>query len=88
LLAPGPASETLPEIMPEIARDRLNRMERVYPEQQPANFGVSGRRFRFEPAGGFGGNRQAISVQSGTLLRGVSGPALANRRCVTQPNLL
>jgi len=34
-----------------------------------ANFGVSGRRFRFKPAGGFGGNRQAISVQSGTPLR-------------------
>jgi hypothetical protein len=31
-----------------------------------ANFGVSDRRFRFKPAGGFGGNRQAVSVQSGT----------------------
>ena len=33
-----------------------------------ANFGVSDRRFRFKPAGGFGGNRQAVSVQSGTPL--------------------
>ena len=34
-----------------------------------ANFGVSDRRFRFKPAGGFGGNRQAVSVQSGPLSR-------------------
>jgi len=34
-----------------------------------ANFGVSDRRFRFKPAGGFGGNRQAVSVQIGTPLR-------------------
>jgi hypothetical protein len=38
-------------------------------DQHDANFGVSGRRFRFKPAGGVGGNRQAISVQSGTPLR-------------------
>jgi hypothetical protein len=40
----------------------------------PANFGVSDRRFRFKPAGGFGGNRQAVSVQSGTPLRMGFGP--------------
>src|SRR2546425_316453 len=40
-----------------------------------ANFGVSGRRFRFKPAGGFGRNRQAVSVQSGTLLRRGFGAA-------------
>ncbi|HEY6993261.1 MAG TPA: response regulator [Xanthobacteraceae bacterium] len=34
-----------------------------------ANFGVSGRRFRFKPAGDFGRNRQAVSVQSGTPFR-------------------
>jgi hypothetical protein len=39
-----------------------------------ANFGVSDRRFRFKPAGGFGGNRQAVSVQSGTPLRMRFGP--------------
>src|ERR1700747_3288473 len=39
-----------------------------------ANFGVSDRRFRFKPAGGFGGNRQAVSVQSGTPLRMDFGP--------------
>src|SRR6202045_1529867 len=39
-----------------------------------ANFGVSDRRFRFKPAGGFGGNRQAVSVQSGTPLRMGFGP--------------
>jgi hypothetical protein len=39
-----------------------------------ANFGVSDRRFRFKPAGGFGGNRQAFSVQSGTPLRMGFGP--------------
>jgi hypothetical protein len=38
------------------------------------NFGVSDRRFRFKPAGGFGGNRQAVSVQSGTPLRMGFGP--------------
>jgi hypothetical protein len=30
------------------------------PRHQRANFGVSDRRFRFKPAGGFGGNRQAL----------------------------
>ena len=44
----------------------------AYPEC--ANFGVSDRRFRFKPAGGFGGNRQAVSVQSGTPLRMGFGP--------------
>jgi hypothetical protein len=39
-----------------------------------ANFGVSDRRFRFKPAGGFGGNRLAVSVQSGTPLRMGFGP--------------
>ena len=39
-----------------------------------ANFGVSDRRFRFKPAGGFGGNRQVVSVQSGTPLRMGFGP--------------
>jgi hypothetical protein len=39
-----------------------------------ANFGVSDRRFRFKPAGGFGGNRQAVSVQSATPLRMGFGP--------------
>ena len=39
-----------------------------------ANFGVSDRRFRFKPACGFGGNRQAVSVQSGTPLRMGFGP--------------
>src|SRR5580704_5587100 len=39
-----------------------------------ANFGVSDRRFRFKPAGGFGGNRQAVSVQNGTPLRMGFGP--------------
>src|SRR3954447_569758 len=39
-----------------------------------ANFGVSDRRFRFKPAGGFGGNRQAVSVQIGTPLRMGFGP--------------
>ena len=39
-----------------------------------ANVGVSDRRFRFKPAGGFGGNRQAVSVQSGTPLRMGFGP--------------
>src|SRR5258708_31328323 len=34
-----------------------------------ANFGVSDRRFRFKPAGGFRGNRPAVSVQSGTPVR-------------------
>jgi hypothetical protein len=42
--------------------------------QMGANFGVSDRRFRFKPAGGFGGNRQAVSVQSGTPLRMGFGP--------------
>jgi hypothetical protein len=37
-------------------------------------FGVSDRRFRFKPAGGFGGNRQVVSVQSGTPLRMGFGP--------------
>src|SRR5690348_11173098 len=41
---------------------------------QGAHFGVSDRRFRFKPAGGFGGNRQAVSVQSGTPLRMGFGP--------------
>src|SRR4051794_4969011 len=41
---------------------------------QYANFGVSDRRFRFKPAGGFGGNRQAVSVQIGTPLRMGFGP--------------
>ena len=41
---------------------------------EAANFGVSDRRFRFKPAGGFGGNRQAVSVQSGTPLRMGFGP--------------
>ena len=41
---------------------------------QIANFGVSDRRFRFKPAGGFGGNRQAVLVQSGTPLRMGFGP--------------
>src|SRR3954451_20484259 len=39
-----------------------------------ANFGVSDRRFRFKPAGGFGGNRQPVSVQIGTPLRMGFGP--------------
>ena len=39
-----------------------------------ANFGVSDRRFRFKPAGGFGVNRQAVSVQIGTPLRMGFGP--------------
>ncbi|HEY0378397.1 MAG TPA: hypothetical protein VGC87_15890, partial [Pyrinomonadaceae bacterium] len=39
-----------------------------------AHFGVSDRRFRFKPAGGFGGNRQAVSVQIGTPLRMGFGP--------------
>jgi hypothetical protein len=43
-------------------------------ECRSANFGVSDRRFRFKPAGGFGGNRQAVSVQSGTPLRMGFGP--------------
>jgi hypothetical protein len=47
------------------AADRMGR---------DANFGVSDRRFRFKPAGGFGGNRQAVSVQSGTPLRMGFGP--------------
>src|ERR1700732_5206156 len=41
---------------------------------EAANFGVADRRFRFKPAGGFGGNRQAVSVQSGTPLRMGFGP--------------
>jgi hypothetical protein len=53
-----------------------------------ANFGVSDRRFRFKPAGGFGGNRQAVSVQSGTPCGWVLVPTLANRRCVIHPILL
>jgi hypothetical protein len=44
------------------------------PSSVNANFGVSDRRFRFKPAGGFGGNRQAVSVQSGTPLRMGFGP--------------
>jgi hypothetical protein len=44
------------------------------PKDLAANFGVSDRRFRFKPAGGFGGNRQAVSVQSGTPLRMGFGP--------------
>jgi hypothetical protein len=44
------------------------------PPRRGANFGVSDRRFRFKPAGGFGGNRQAVSVQSGTPLRMGFGP--------------
>lgn len=47
---------------------------RLTGELQRANFGVSDRRFRFKPAGGFGGNRQAVSVQSGTPLRMGFGP--------------
>src|SRR3954463_4991052 len=39
-----------------------------------ANFGFSDRLFRFKPAGGFGGNRQAVSVQIGTPLRMGFGP--------------
>src|SRR5205814_6320165 len=46
----------------------------VRPHGLTANFGVSDRRFRFKPAGGFGGNRQAVSVQSGTPLRMGFGP--------------
>ena len=46
---------------------RFNELRRGVP--RIANFGVSDRRFRFKPAGGFGGNRQAVSVQSGTPLR-------------------
>src|SRR3954470_3671106 len=42
--------------------------------RQAADFGVSDRRFRFNPAGGFGGNRQAVSVQIGTPLRMGFGP--------------
>jgi hypothetical protein len=42
-----------------------------------ANFGVSDRRFRFKPAGDFGGNRQAVSVQIGTPLRLQAAIAIA-----------
>src|SRR5204863_8172106 len=44
-----------------------------------ANFGVSDRRFRFKPAGGFGGNRQPVSVQIGTPLRRGFGPDCGER---------
>jgi hypothetical protein len=49
-----------------------------------ANFGVSDRRFRLKAAVGFGRNRQAVSVQSGTPSRrrlgaGFSEPPLWDR---------
>ncbi len=44
--------------------------------------------FGSKPAGGFGGNRQAVSVQSGTRCGWVLVPTLANRRCVIHPILL
>jgi hypothetical protein len=58
----------------EAANLPLGRDERSTPFTESANFGVSDRRFRFKPAGGFGGNRQAVSVQSGTPLRMGFGP--------------
>src|SRR5205085_918285 len=48
-----------------VSKDRLDGLQVHW----SANFGVSDRRFRFKPAGGFGGNRQAVSVQIGTPLR-------------------
>src|SRR6202040_469724 len=61
-----------------------------------ANFGVFDRRFRFKPAGGFGSNRQAGSVENDRPFRSKAAPrcewvlvpALANRRCVIHPILL
>jgi hypothetical protein len=55
----------------------------VVEDDMDGDFGVSGRRFRFNPAGCFGRNRQAVSVQSGTLFRrllgaGFSEPLLRN----------
>jgi hypothetical protein len=62
-----------------VTLDRPDLARRLTVVPQPrripaANFGVSDRRFRFKPAGGFGGNRQAVSVQSGTPLRMGFGP--------------
>src|SRR5207237_7811189 len=57
----------------EWAEKGVRKEDHVVPWQRRmarnANFGVSDRRFRFKPAGGFGGNRQAVSVQIGTPLR-------------------
>ena len=62
-------------------RDRLGTLSsmealarRAVALDDAANFGVSDRRFRFKPAGGFGVNRQAVSVQIGTPLRMGFGP--------------
>ena len=65
-------------------RYRVCPIERIGLESECANFGVSDRRFRFKPAGGFGGNRQAVSVQSGTPSRrgfgaGFGEPLLQSR---------
>ena len=51
-----------------------------------ANFGVSDRRFRFKPAGGFGGN--PFRSKASPRCEWVLVPALANRRCVIHPILL
>src|SRR2546421_9890161 len=53
-----------------------------------ANFGVSDRRFRFKPAGGFRGNRQAVSVQIGTPLRMGFGPDFGEPPLRMHPILL
>jgi hypothetical protein len=58
------------------AIDRLCQQHAAY-RWLCANFGVSGRRFRFKPAGDFGRNRQAVSVQSGTLSRRRLGAGLS-----------
>lgn len=42
-----------------------------------ANFGVCDRRFRRKPAGGFGRNRQTVSVQSDTRFRRRLGAGLS-----------
>src|SRR5271163_2274316 len=63
-------SPTYPQA-PQPTKDSILMKSTVEPL---ANFGVSDRRFRFKPAGGFGGNRQAVSVQSGTPLRMGFGP--------------
>src|SRR2546423_8288107 len=66
------------KISPRAMRRPPLRPNRIYPAASGldlrANFGVSDRRFRFKPAGGFGGNRQAVSVQIGTPLRMGFGP--------------
>src|ERR1700726_396437 len=73
---PEPYECDWPNIPPHRATAKIARgscQGRVHPTDT-ANFGVSDRRFRFKPAGGFGGNRQAVSVQSGTPLRMGFGP--------------